>query len=129
MCYLCNFVDGRPRHESRLEALSSTAFTVELLDSMRQRMFIEPLCLYIVLDTGKIKSVKVDFLNQGLVVVFEESRENLSFDVIRIRLEKTCELKSRPGKNFVPMGTPIDTVRGAFIFPADTSHIIIQWIN
>ena len=126
-CYQCNFIDGRPISYDRKDIFLLDAFSVEPKDSMHIRAFVEPICLYIVLDTGHIKTLKFDFKNSIIVLLFDDEGPS-TFDTIRVRLEKTCESNVRPGTDFAPLGIdPRDTIRGAFVFPANTTYITITW--
>ena len=141
MCYLCDFSSGRPvfnpkidkfkqDKDIRMHLVPMPEFDIIPRDSYRQRIFIEPLCLYIVLDTGRISMVSISFQSRKLYIVFDQE-EKRTFDYFRVRLEKTCTLNVRPGFDFFPTGqSESDRVRGAYILPAHSvQHVEVSWQN
>ena len=121
MCYLCDFVKGRPPASIPLSSMA-----IIPRDSYRQRVFLEPLCLYIELDTGSIKQLSIDFLNQNLDIWYDQEKDR-TFDVFRLRLKKTCDTNVRPGFDFLPLGhSKEDMVRGAYEFPYSVSSTFVR---
>jgi hypothetical protein len=125
MCYLCDFMYGRPKTAD----LGAEIVWIALRDSFRQRLFIEPLALYLTLDTGLFEKCKIDIRSKAITIWFaqnEKAGESRTFDTRRLHVEKTSE--SRPGKNFRPLSTkPIESVRGAFVFPHDVYQMVLTW--
>lgn len=131
MCYLCNYIEERPRRLdeslSTAEALNYGPFSISPVDSYRSKVFLEPLGLYINMDTGKIKRVDIDLRRRTIMVHFDLKNAR-TYNTIRMRLEKTCSSKIRPGVNFSPKDrSPHDTNRGAFTFEYGTERVEIGW--
>lgn len=125
MCYLCDFINGRPKSAN----LADEAILLAPRDSFRQRMFIEPLALYLTLDTGLFEKFAVDLRGKTITIWFatsENEGEHTTFDTRRLHVEKTSD--SRPGKNFRPLSSkPIASVRGAFVLPQDVYQMHLTW--
>jgi hypothetical protein len=125
MCYLCDFINGRPKSAN----LADEAILLAPRDSFRQRMFIEPLALYLTLDTGLFEKFAVDIRGKTITIWFatsENEGEHTTFDTRRLHVEKTSD--SRPGKNFRPLSSkPIASVRGAFVLPQDVYQMHLTW--
>ena len=102
------------------------AVTFTVRDSYKQRVYLEPLALYLQADVGAFQTVKMDIAAKTVTVIFASAGDNASFATRRLRVQKLSG--ARPGGSFKmvqPAGAA--TVRGAYQFPASTSEAVISW--
>jgi len=124
LCYLCDLIE--PRSELPADVAS---YTFAPRDAYRQRVYLEPLGLYLQADAGVIASVSLDLGGRSIRVVFASPSETpagvQSYDVLRLRADKVSRPEAkRPGTNFVlvePAGVPHS--RAAFEIPATSSAV------
>lgn len=114
LCFLCNLI---PSNDSRL--------VFEPRDSYRQRVYLEPLGLYIQADTGSFKSMALDLAAGSLQIEFVEEIAP-TFSTRRLRLDK--EAVSRPGQSFrVVEPKHAHFARGAYEVPTATMNVVVAW--
>ena len=119
LCYLCDFLAAPGADVAAPVALAPR-------DSFMQRVFIEPLALYVVLDgTGAFAGLRVDIGAGRIEVAFADGAGAArTFSTRRLRLEKTAPV--RPGANFTLEGRPrAGLVRGAFEIPANLTAVTV----
>lgn len=125
LCYLCDFLGTKPTAGAALTAPVSIAPR----DSYMQRVFLEPLALYIVLDTGAFAAVRLDMGSRRISIEFLPAEPSESFRVRRVRLQKTAPAATRPGTGFTPLGmSESDMVRGAFEFPSKVTEVEVGFV-
>ena len=90
-------------------------------DSYKHRVYIEPLGLYIQLETGEIESVTVDLAGKKLVVGFTKASGSFTSRLIKL----TKEAKSRPGADFKINSAKRS--RGNFVLPATAEEATVLW--
>jgi len=104
LCFLC-------------DAASSVGggVTITPRDSFHNRVFLEPLSLYLYAEAGTIDHVSLDMASKKIAVVFaSQSAANVTswtFAKIRLAVDKTSD--ARPGSNFVVTGAGPDDAAGA----------------
>lgn len=102
-----------------------TPLIFEPRDSYRQRIYLEPLGLYVQADTGLFQSVSLNLASQSLEIHFVEQKP-ATFSTRRIRLDK--EAASRPGQAFkVVEPEQAQFVRGAYEVLAAASRLVVTW--
>lgn len=109
LCYLCDVVSSATVSTSTNGSSTSSevgaagTVTIHPRDSFHNRVFLEPLSLYLYAEAGTIDHVVVDLAGKKLSVVFESmATANVSswtFKKIRLQVDKTSD--ARPGSNFV----------------------------
>ena len=120
VCYLCDL------QETAHGVQSSGVLTFSPRDAYRQRAFIEPIAMYVQADVGIFEQVTVDLNARRATFVFAEAGTGATFDVRRLRAEKTSA--SRNASNFrlvQPAGAQL--VRGAWTFPASITTATLAW--
>jgi len=116
VCFLCDLTPVQ----------NSSELTLAPRDSYRQRVYLEPLGLYLVAEAGTFESITVDLNNRRLEVNFVEASSHSSFTTRRLRVTK--ESIARPGSNFkvtMPANAPL--IRGAYEAPASVAQMVIEW--
>ena len=121
LCYLCDLAVGGP-----------SSYEIRPRDAYRQRVYLEPLGVYLQADAGVFASVALDMEARTIRVAFEDPAATpagtQSYDVLRLRCDKTSRPDAkRPGGNFQVRGSSdrtskISKSRGAFEIPADASR-------
>merc|ERR1711957_607815 len=101
-------------------------------DSYRQRVYLEPLGLYLQSDAGTI--ARVDLMqpsaDAAIVVYFVESPQGETFTTRRLRVDKVS--MDRPGVDFevvIDASRKALKVRGAFEIPGDISSVTVTYNN
>jgi hypothetical protein len=101
LCYLCD-VDSTASATADADA-SAGAVTIRPRDSFHNRVFLEPLSLYLYAEAGTIDHVEFDLAGKKLAVVFESlataNATSWTFKKIRLQVDKTSQ--ARPGGDFV----------------------------
>jgi len=119
LCFQCNL----DQDENRRAVITPR-------DSYRQRVYLEPLGLYLQSDAGTIARVdwmqpSVDF---AIVVYFVESPKGETFTTRRLRVDKVST--DRPGVDFevvIDASRKASKVRGAFEIPGDVSSVTVTY--
>ena len=112
VCYLCN-----------LKSNASTA-TIVPVDLYRRRVYIEPLGLYLVLDSGTFASLTLDLGAKTIQVKFRTMAvDGYTYVARRLRLEKVA--LARPGTGFAVAGRQVS--RGAFVIPESELGVEVTW--
>jgi hypothetical protein len=101
------------------------AVVIEPRDSYRQRVYLEPLGLYIQADAGQFDRLTLNLDTQRLTVSFVKSPKGETFTKRRLRVDKVSI--QRPGQGFKIVETGVEKVRAAFEFPASMSTVTITW--
>ena len=109
LCYLCDVVSSSTVLTSTNGSSISTedgvagTVTIHPRDSFHNRVFLEPLSLYLYAEAGTIDRVEFDLAGKKLSVVFESmATANITrwtFKKIRLQVDKTSD--ARPGSDFV----------------------------
>jgi hypothetical protein len=136
VCFLCDIqpshmhtgigiYDNVP-HDTFSVDVSSTATTFKIRDSYRKRVFVEPVAIYVELDTGTIETVTFDPVQKTIILNFTAVNLTASFSVRRVRLSQTST--ERQALN-VTMAHPPSAklIRGAYEFPYDVSTAVVSW--
>jgi len=119
LCYLC---DVQPPEGGAAEP--SGDVTLLPRDAYRQRVYLEPLGLFLQADAGRIGPVTLSLSSRRVTVDFAPAADTpaavQTYDVLRLRVDKTSQPESkRPGQHFrllEPAGVPYK--RAAFEIPA-----------
>jgi hypothetical protein len=94
LCYLCDATAAASGDSV------AGAVRISPRDSFHNRVFLEPLSLYLYAEAGTIDHVDFDLAGKKIAVVFAAAaRGNATFAKIRLQVDKTSD--SRPGSNFV----------------------------
>ena len=100
-------------------------------DSYRNRVFIEPLALYLQAQAGTFESVELDVAGRSLRVVFDVNSTSTiaPFTKLRLKLDKTTPTAVRPGTNFrVVRPASAAVVRAAYVIdPSAGTDVEITW--
>jgi hypothetical protein len=121
LCYLCD-LSSVDTHDDQTNA-GVFAGTISPRDSYRQRVYIEPLGLFIQADTGVFDALEVDLAAKTIRITyaaFETSPAGeQTFSMFRLRVDQVSRQGLRPGQNFtVVEPASASIVRSAFQFPA-----------
>ena len=126
-CFSCLSSLSPLSHVSHLPSVCiGGAVTFTVRDSYKQRVYLEPLALYLQADVGAFQTVKMDLAAKTVTVTFAAAGDNASFATRRLRVQKLSG--ARPGGSFKmvqPAGAAL--VRGAYQFPASSSEAVISW--
>jgi hypothetical protein len=130
LCYLCDISAAGMASVSGERESGGGAVTITPRDSFHNRVFLEPLSLYLYAESGTIDRVEFDLAGKKLSVVFESlataNTTSWTFNKIRLQVDKTSD--ARPGGNFVVTssaqlqvagdgGGAMPKVRGAYEVP------------
>ena len=108
LCYQCDMINTT---------------TFEVMDSYHIRVFIEPIAMYIQLDTGTIDTVSMDMKDKTITVSMDTDNAP-TYTQRRMRIDKTST--DRPGTNFkVVSPSSAVMVRNAWQFKGVVA--IISW--
>ena len=119
LCFLCDLQKGTV-------AAADGAVTFAVRDSYKQRVYLEPLSLYLQADAGTFETVTLDLNAKTVTITFAAAGDAPTFATRRLRVQKLST--ARPGANFKlaqPAGALM--VRSAYQFPASTTEAIISW--
>ena len=120
VCYLCDL------QQPARSAQGSGALVFSPRDAYRQRIFIEPIAMYVQADVGTFEQVTVDLDAKRVTIVFAEAGAGATFDARRLRAEKTSADRNANTFRLVqPAGAQL--VRGAWTFPASTATATLAW--
>ena len=105
-------------------------YTVLPRDAYRQRVYLEPLGLFLRADTGTFASVTLDRAARRVRVAFAPPAATAAgvrtYDVLRLRADKTARPEARrPGANFrlvSPLG--VTRARGAWELPGAEGAVL-----
>lgn len=120
--------DGGPH--AATAGRSGTTYTLLPRDAYRQRVFLEPLGLYLQADAGVFSAVELDLAAQRITVTFappsETPAKTRTYDALRLRVDKVSlpEAK-RPGDNFrvVQPATGVVRARAAWELPGGDGEV------
>jgi len=133
-CYMCNLGSHPPP--------SPSALAFSLTDGYRVRVYLEPLGLYLVAQTGVFAQIALDFAARTASITFDSPlaapaaptpHKNRPFSFFRLKLIKLA--LNRPGSSWTltdAAGSSLPIVRGCYqIAPptsdADTTTITLKW--
>ena len=140
LCYLC---DLAPQPTTATATAAATAaetawfpgdgpevYTVLPRDAYRQRVYLEPLGLFLRADTGTFASVTLDRAARRVRVAFAPPAATAAgvrtYEVLRLRADKTARPEARrPGANFrlvSPLG--VTRARGAWELPGAEGAVL-----
>lgn len=113
LCYLCDVVSSSTvltsTNGSSTEVGVTGSVTIHPRDSFHNRVFLEPLSLYLYAEAGTIDHVEFDLAGKKLSVVFESMATanvtSWTFKKIRLQVDKTSD--ARPGSDFVVTNSDI----------------------
>ena len=129
LCYLCD-IGTTASDSSGNGSNTDGAVRITPRDSFHNRVFLEPLSLYLYAEAGTIDHVKLDLAGKTLSVVFEsQATANVTswtFQKIRLQVDKTSD--ARPGTDWVvsspsagtgllEVAATLPLVRGAYEVP------------
>ena len=119
LCYLCD-------HNS-----TGAVHTIVPRDAYRQRVFLEPLGLWLQADAGVMESVSLDMTGSKIVVAFAPPSDSpagvQSYSKLRLRVDQTSRPGLRPGSEFkVTQPTGLQRVRDAFEIPAEDAAVKVE---
>lgn len=129
LCYLCdvhasNASVGRSPPDVAGHVKHVTELTLVPRDAYRQRVYLEPLGLYVTADAGTFASLTLNLNERRLAITFAAPNDSparqQTYDVLRLRLDKVARpAANRPGTNFrVVTPSGIAKRRAAFEIPA-----------
>ena len=108
LCYLCDVATAASDTGVK-SSNDAGAVTITPRDSFHNRVFLEPLSVYLYAEAGTIDHVNLDLPGKKLSVVFEsQATANVTswtFQKIRLKVEKTSD--ARPGTDFVVTGPSV----------------------
>lgn len=99
ICYLCDL------ETVSVGGATASKFTIRPRDAYRQRVFLEPLGVYLQADAGTFDVVALDLVARTIAVSFSSVSTTpagvQTYDALRLRVDKTVVPPSaRPGSNF-----------------------------
>lgn len=112
VCYLCNIAE---------DAHGIT--TIVPTDMYHRRVYLEPLGLYLTLDSGTFASLEVDLSAKYVNISFALDNRDAIFSTWRLRVDKLSS--ARPGNNF-EVGA-LKKIRGAFEVPVTQQTVRLTW--
>ena len=94
-------------------------------DLYHRRIYLEPLALYLTLDTGTFGSVALDLAGKTITVTFAPAAADgdVTYTTRRLRADKLSP--ARPGSGFSVTG--LKKSRGAFPVPASQQTVQLVW--
>ena len=111
LCFLCNLGVEEKKD-------GTVSYSIEPRDSYRQRVYLEPLGLYLQADSGTFEKVSLKMSEKRIEVTFAAVTEQ-TYTTLRLRADKlVVPPSSRPGSNFKvlsPKGVPMH--RAAYEIP------------
>ncbi len=120
LCFLCDLSTGA----------ADAPLTVLPRDAYRQRVYLEPLGLYLRADTGVLAAVTLHRAAQRVTVSFAPPTATpagtRTYDVLRLRADKVSQPEARrPGANFrlVEPTAGVVRARGAWELPASEDAV------
>ena len=116
LCYLCDLSSTAVVNDSD----DGTTFTIAPRDSYRQRVYFEPLGLYIQADTGTFEALALNMNAKTIAITFGATvPATATFKTYRLRVDKVSRDGLRPGQNFtIAEPASAKVVRSAYQFPA-----------
>ena len=138
LCYLCDYIGGASSQRHLKEAAAAeeaTAFTIVPRDAYRQRVYLEPVGLYLQADSGIIASLTFDLGRRRASVIFAPPKQTpageRTYSLLRLRVDQVSRPGLRPGSNFTVIDPPgLERVRAAFVIPgSDTAsvQVTVAW--
>lgn len=133
LCYLCDLSsksealrgDGDGDGDGE-EGKASPSFTIAPRDSYRQRVYLEPLGVYIQADAGTFETLDFNMDSKTIVVTFAAVvPATATFKMHRLRVDKVSRDGLRPGQSFTVVKAKL--VRDAWQFPASETTATITW--
>ena len=120
LCYLC---DLSSKTDNGAAAAGGFRGTIVPRDSYRQRIYVEPLGLYVQADVGVFDAVEVDLAAKKIVITFAVAAKTpagrQTFSKFRLRVDQVSRDGLRPGQNFTLVEpATAQLVRDAYEFPA-----------
>ena len=85
-------------------------------DSMRRRVYIAPLGLWLTLDSGIFSAIEINKKSRAVKISFSEDSQG---SVARLRIEQPATVKGVG--TFHPVGVPFRLEREAYVIPVDRS--------
>ena len=144
LCYLCDLAPQPTTATATAAAAAAAAaaetawfpgdgpevYTVLPRDAYRQRVYLEPLGLFLRADTGTFASVTLDRAARRVRVAFAPPAATAAgvrtYEVLRLRADKTARPEARrPGANFrlvSPLG--VTRARGAWELPGAEGAVL-----
>ena len=120
LCFLCNVIS------TDVSASGGAGVSFQPVDGYRRRVYLEPLGLNLVLDSGTFATVTLDMDGKKCTLVFTPlSSESAAFKTRRLRVDKMAE--SRPGAAFTVGPTVYPYSRGAFEIPTADESVVLRW--
>jgi len=114
VCYLCNLLD---------QQVSLGMFVLEPADLYHRRVYLEPLALSLVLETGTFKTLSLNMGAKKIVIEFQAmAYDNCTYPSRRLRVAKMSG--TRPGTDF-QMDFPLS--RGAYVVPVTKDTVTLTW--
>jgi len=116
VCYLCD------------HGLDVHKIWIKPLDSLRRRVYIEPIGTSIEVDAGQIEHVVLDVETQKLNFTLMKSEGLFSTHRVKIVHWALCDM--RPGCGAKIIEPKVTFVRGAWTFPATSgmsSTVVVSW--
>ena len=115
VCYLCNLATG-----------PGGVATITPTDLYHNRVYLEPLALYLTLDTGTFASLALDLAGKSVCITFAPpaSDGDVAYSSRRLRADKLSS--ARPGADFAIRGLKGKS-RGAFEVPASQQTVELAW--
>ena len=122
--------DGGSQAAAVADSSSGTTYTLLPRDAYRQRVYLEPLGLYLQADAGVFSAVELDLAAKRVTVTFAPPSatpaKTRTYDVLRLRADKVSlpEAK-RPGDNFrvVQPATGVVRARAAWELPGGDGEV------
>lgn len=120
LCFLCALEPAAPA--------AAEAYTLTPLDSLKVRVYVAPLGLWLVLQTGTLRSVHIDPANRTLVAAVAPA---LTASKVRVQLSAPALATGRrSASGFAVMGAV--KVRGALELPTvrgTDTMVTVRWVE
>ena len=131
-CYLCNF----HYHAAAAPGADAADVTIEPLDSLHRRLYLEPLGTAIAVDVGRIRSALLSMANRTVVLTLEAAESEAEeagaaawFSQWRLSVDHYALCEARPACDIRITEPAVKEVRGAWTFPytANTATVTLAW--
>ena len=120
LCYLCNF---------RVADNSTQIFTVEPVDSLHRRIYLEPIGSSVEVEVGRLVRVRLDMQSKSLLVRL--SGNDGLFSRHRLRVQHWADCGAREGCGIRVVKPAVTEDRGAWTFAAseDETEVLLSWAD
>ena len=111
-CFLCDWT-----------AMGENGFEVVPRDSLQRRVYLEPIGSSVEVEVGRVVRLTVDFSAGQLNVTLAAMA---GFSAHRVKVSHWALCEDRPGCGLTIVAPKGQEVRGAWVFPATASEVVVS---